>query len=145
MSKIKAICVSNKKGPKNLVDFADIIEDYGIKNDFHASSKSDRQISLLSYKHIEKIREKGLDIKFGDFGENIVFDNIDFDNVKIGGYFKIANKILLKITKIGKICKKPCIIQKKIGQCIMPQFGIFTKVIIGGGVKSEDSITYSER
>ena len=144
MSKIKAICISKNKGPKSLVDFAYIIDNYGIKDDFHASSESDKQISLLSYQHIESIKKQGIDVKFGDFGENMVFDGIDFNIIKIGGYFKIANKILLKITKIGKNCKKPCIIQKKIGKCIMPQFGIFTKVIIGGGIKIEDSIDYSE-
>ena len=144
MPKIKAICISNKKGPKNLVDFAYIIDNYGIRDDFHASSESDRQISLLSYKHIEDMKDYGLDIKFGNFGENIIFDDIDFNVIKIGGYFKIEDKILLKVTKIGKSCKKPCIIQKKVGKCIMPEFGIFTKVIIGGGIKIEDSIAYSE-
>jgi len=145
MPKIKAICISDKKGPKNLVNFADVIDNYGIKGDFHASSESDRQVSLLSYQHIEDMCNQGLvDIKFGDFGENIVFDDIDFNNIKIGSYFKIADKILLKITKIGKSCENPCIIQKKIGRCIMPQFGIFTRVITGGGIKIEDSINYSE-
>ena len=144
MPKIKAICVSDKKGPKSLVNSAYIIDNHGIKGDFHASSESDRQISLLSYQHIEYMQNQGFNIKFGDFGENIVFDGIDFYIIKIGAYFKIADKILLKITKIGKSCKNPCIIQKKIGKCIMPQFGIFAKVINGGGIKNEDSITYSE-
>ena len=38
MPKIKAICISDKKGPKNLVNFADVIDNYGIKGDFHDSS-----------------------------------------------------------------------------------------------------------
>lgn len=142
MSKIKAICISSIKGPKKLVNSANVIEGYGIENDFHAAYGSERQISLLSYQKIEEMRGYGIDIKFGDFGENIVFDDLDFETIKIGGYFLIANTILLKITKIGKDCKNPCIIQKKVGKCIMPEFGIFTTVVRGGEIKIEDSISY---
>ncbi|MHC9335890.1 MOSC domain-containing protein, partial [Clostridium perfringens] len=47
MSKVRAICISEKKGPAKVqVPKAECIEDFGIKGDAHAG-KWHRQVSLL--------------------------------------------------------------------------------------------------
>jgi len=45
------------------------------------------------------------------------------------------NCIVLEVSQIGKNCPKPCSIYYRIGSCIMPNFGIFCKVVKGGIIK----------
>ena len=74
MAKVVAICTSPKKGTvKNKVEEAILIEDFGIKDDAHAG-KWHRQVSLLELKKIDEFNRQGGNVKFGDFGENIVID-----------------------------------------------------------------------
>ena len=46
------------------------VEDWGIEQDAHAR-KWHRQVSLLSFEKIEAFREKGAEVDFGAFGENM--------------------------------------------------------------------------
>ena len=72
MGKVMAVCTSPEKGTqKENVHMAEVIEDFGIKDDAHAG-KWHRQISLLSYEKIEEFRQRGAEVEFGAFGENIV-------------------------------------------------------------------------
>ena len=45
-----------------------------------------------------------------------------------------------EVTQIGKECHSGCEIAKKVGKCIMPKEGIFTKIIKGGTIKKGDTI-----
>jgi MOSC domain-containing protein YiiM len=40
----------------------------------------------------------------------------------------------------GKKCHHDCEIKKKIGECVMPKEGIFTRVLRGGMVQTGDII-----
>ncbi|MDU1854493.1 MAG: MOSC domain-containing protein, partial [Clostridium baratii] len=76
MAKIVAICMSEKKGTAKVqVDLANFIEEFGIENDAHAG-KWHRQVSLLELKKIDEFNKQGGNVKFGDFGENLVIDGI---------------------------------------------------------------------
>lgn len=134
-SKIRAICVSEKRGtPKYPVKEADIIEDWGIAGDAHGG-KWHRQISLIS---AEKVREFA-DVEYGAFGENIVTEGIDLSALDTGTRL-IAGDVVLEITQIGKECHSHCEIYKRMGDCIMPREGVFARVIKGGHIKVGESI-----
>jgi len=138
--------MSEKKGIKKEVDSILLIENFGIQNDFHAKKDSDRQVSILTYeifnnKKIELVKNN-INISYGIFGENIILDNINFNDIKIGNKFIFDSGVELEIKIIGKDCKIPCIIQKKTGNCIMPEYGIFCRVIKGGIIKNGDSCYY---
>ena len=47
----------------------------------------------------------------------------------------------VRVTQIGKECHKGCAIQQKVGKCIMPTQGIFTKVIKEGTIHVGDTIS----
>ena len=47
---------------------------------------------------------------------------------------------LLSFDKIGKECHSGCAIFKKMGECIMPKQGVFTKVIHGGVIHPGDEL-----
>ncbi|WP_042272840.1 MOSC domain-containing protein [[Clostridium] dakarense] len=137
MNKLIAICTSEKKGTsKTMVEEANLIEDFGIENDAHAG-KWHRQVSLLALEKIEDFRNKGADVDFGAFGENLVVEGIELNKLPIGQKIKVG-ETELEVTQIGKKCHDKCAIYYQVGQCIMPSNGIFTKVLKGGKIKVGD-------
>ncbi|MGL5150230.1 MAG: MOSC domain-containing protein [Clostridium sp.] len=133
MSKVIAICTSKEKGTsKVMVDEVNIIEDFGIEGDAHAG-KWHRQISLLALEKIEDFRNKGANVDFGAFGENLVISGVELNKLPIGQQLQIGD-VLLEVTQIGKKCHDKCAIFYQVGQCIMPTNGIFAKVLKGGKV-----------
>mgnify|MGYP000261318855 FL=1 len=85
-----------------------------------------RQVSMLSFEKIEAFREKGADVDFGAFGENLVVEGVDLSKVPVGTKFQIGEAIL-ELTQIGKECHSHCAIYKVMGDCIMPREGVFTR------------------
>ena len=139
MGIVRAVCTSPAKGTqKTNVKSAEFIEDFGIKEDAHAG-KWHRQISLLSYEKIEAFRARGAEVADGAFGENLVVEGFDFKNLPVGTRFQ-CNEVILEMTQIGKECHSGCAIFKKMGECIMPKQGVFTKVLHGGVIHPGDEL-----
>lgn len=139
MGKVLAVCLSEKKGTqKKNVGQAMLIKDHGVEHDAHAGNWH-RQVSLLSYDKIKAFMERGADVKDGDFGENLVVEGIDFASLPIGTLFT-CNDVVLELTQIGKECHHGCQIFQKMGDCIMPREGVFTKVLAGGMIRVGDDL-----
>lgn len=139
MGKVLGICISEKRGTqKHEVQEANIVEGWGIEGDAHGGNWH-RQISLLSFEKIEAFRAKGADVDFGAFGENLIVEGYDLRTLPLGSKFRIGDA-LLELTQIGKECHSHCEIFKKMGECIMPANGIFTRVLHGGVMKEGDEI-----
>ncbi len=140
-AKVIAINVSKEKGvPKDAVESANFIEDFGIEGDAHAG-KWHRQVSLLGDESIQKIRDLGVvGLCTGRFAENITTEGIVLYELPVETRIQIGETIH-EVTQIGKECHKHCAVYQQVGDCVMPREGIFTKVIKGGIVKSGDSIT----
>ena len=140
MSKVLAICISKHKGTlKNEVSEANFIEEFGIEGDAHAG-KWHRQVSLLAFEKIDDFRNKGGNVDFGAFGENLVVDGIELHKLPVGQQLQVG-EVLLEVTQIGKECHDKCAIYYQVGECIMPKNGIFTIVLKGGKVKVGDQCT----
>lgn len=140
MGNVIAVCVSEQKGTqKKNVNSAVFVDDWGIENDAHAG-KWHRQVSLLSHDKVEDFRARGAEVKDGAFGENLVVSGIDFKALPIGTRFA-CNDVLLELTQIGKECHNGCEIFKKMGNCIMPREGVFSRVLHGGIISVGDALT----
>ena len=139
MGVLKGICVSKKRGTKKVeVAEAMLVENYGIEGDAHAGNWH-RQVSLLSLEKIEAFREKGAQVSFGDFGENLIIDGFDFRSLPVGTIFTIGDAVL-KMTQIGKECHTHCQIYQAMGECIMPREGVFAVVLKGGQIRNGDTV-----
>ena len=139
MGKVIAICTSPAKGTqKTRIEEGTFIEDFGLEGDAHAG-KWHRQVSLLSFDKIEDFRARGAEVEDGAFGENLVVQGIDFATLPIGTKFQ-CNDVVLELTQIGKECHSGCAIFKKMGECIMPKQGVFTKVLHGGVIHPGDEL-----
>lgn len=143
MGEIIAICISEKRGTqKKRIPEAEFVEDWGIKGDAHAG-KWHRQVSLLSHDKIEAFRARGAEVADGAFGENLVVEGFDFAKMAVGTRFR-CNDVILELTQIGKECHNGCEIFKKMGDCIMPREGVFTRVLHGGIVREGDELMVLE-
>ena len=139
MSRILAICISEKRGTqKHPVAEAEIRQGWGIEGDAHGGNWH-RQISLLSHEKIEEFREKGAKVDFGAFGENLIVEGVDFSSLPMGTRFRIG-QVMLELTQIGKECHSHCPIYHKMGDCIMPREGVFSRVLSGGRIKQGDEM-----
>lgn len=135
--KIEAICLSSRQGTqKSPVKEALLVENHGLQGDAHAGNWH-RQVSFLAAEDIEEMEEKGLKLQPGAFGENIVTRGIDWTKVACGGKIVIG-EVELEVTQLGKECHTPCAIYHAVGYCIMPERGVFARVLKGGKINVGD-------
>ncbi len=134
---VRAVCISEKRGTQKInIKTAKFLTDYGIENDAHAGNWH-RQVSLISYEKIEDFNAKGAQVEDGAFGENLIVEGIDFRILPVGTKLE-CNNVLLEITQIGKECHSHCQIYEKMGECIMPKEGVFSRVLQGGTINTGD-------
>ena len=139
MGTVRAVCLSAAKGTaKQDAGQAELVVQYGLKGDAHAGN-GHRQVSLLSLEKVQAFRAKGADVAYGDFGENIVAEGIDFARLPVGTKLR-CGEALLEISQIGKECHNRCAIFHRMGDCIMPREGVFAVVLQGGIVRAGDGI-----
>jgi MOSC domain-containing protein YiiM len=86
------------------------------------------------------MRALGLDVNPGDFAENLTTEEIDLISLPVGSRISVGKQIVLEITQIGKECHTGCAIYRQVGKCIMPEEGVFARVIRGGPVRTGDQI-----
>lgn len=141
MARIIAVCKSEKKGTKKQDVKEGLLKaEFGLVDDAHADCCTHRQVSLLAVESIDKMRALGLDVNPGDFAENLTTEGIDLVSLPIGTRIAVGKQIVLEVTQIGKECHAGCAIYQQVGKCIMPEEGVFAKVIRGGPVRAGDHI-----
>ncbi len=141
---ILAINISDRKGiQKKPVKHAVLVEDFGIEGDAHAG-KWHRQVSLLGDEDIDSMREKGIDLGYGDFAENITTRGINLSGLPVGTRIFMDDAVL-EITQIGKKCHHGCEISRIAGTCVMPEKGVFARVLKGGSITAGSRCFYENR
>ncbi len=140
-----SVNISRQKGTvKKPVDKI-VIGPGGIKGDAHAGLWH-RQVSILSQENIDSFSQQmNRKIVPGEFAENITISGIDTSGTKPMDRFRIG-QTELEVTQIGKKCHGDnCAIFREIGKCVMPQKGIFARVITNGTIKPADTITLQRK
>jgi len=138
---VLAVCIGNsRKIPKKQVASAILVKDFGMKGDVHAG-RDHKQVSLLSLVSLEKNRKEGYELNYGDLFENIDFQGIaDLHKYPLGTLIRIGKDVILSITQIGKDHDVDIIVRGQKVPSIMPEEGIFTRVVEGGTIQSGDTI-----
>ncbi len=137
---IVSLATSRKKGTTKVpVDEVHLIVDHGIEGDAHAGPWH-RQVSFLASESIEKARNQGLDVTFGNFAENFATRGIDWSNIPIGTRLGLGDSAEVEITQKGKVCHNKCAIYYMAGDCIMPREGVFARVLKGGHIRCGEPV-----
>lgn len=141
MATILAVCISQQKGvQKHPVEQISLQTDWGIVGDAHAGPWH-RQVSLLAQESVDNLQSKiSLQLKPGDFAENILTKGIVLYQLQPGTKLRIGTA-LAEVTQIGKTCHQDCAIRQTAGDCVMPREGIFVKILQPGTAKAGDEIT----
>jgi len=143
--KVLSVNVSTTKGtPKRPVDHA-LIDGNGIAGDAHAGPWH-RQVSILGWESIERFAAReGRTFAPGDFAENLTLSGIRTGQVMLLDRFRIGT-VELVVTQIGKSCHAAgCTVSQLVGRCVMPQEGIFCRVLSGGTVRAGDPVDHFPR
>jgi len=138
---IRAVCISAEKGTaKKDVGKGTLIAEHGIEGDSHTGTWH-RQVSMLAMESIRKVQELGLmEIKPGDFAENLAIEGLNFEDLTVGRRIKIGSSAIGEVTQIGKECHNECEIRRKLNDCIMTREGIFLRIHVGGPVQTGDPV-----
>ena len=143
MAAVAAVCISERKGTrKHTVPFIQVKKDHGIVGDAHAGSWH-RQISLLADESVDTMRGKGVELRPGDFAENILTRGIELNTLPVGTVLRVG-ETRLQVTQIGKECHNDCEIRRLVGTCVMPTKGIFAVVLDEGTIRPGDTISVEE-
>lgn len=139
-ARIKAVCVSEKKGEqKHPVEEIRLIPRHGIEGDAHAGDWH-RQVSLLGVESVDKVQARvSFPLLPGAFAENILTEGICLYRLPVGTKLRIGSAVC-EVTQIGKECHFDCAVRKAAGDCVMPREGIFVKVLDGGRAKAGDPV-----
>ena len=131
--------MSDREGTrKRDVGQAQLRHEWGIEGDAHAGPWH-RQVSLLAWESIQKMRDLGLTVGSGSFAENITTRGINLVELPVGMRLLLGGAEV-EVTQIGKICHERCAIYYQAGDCVMPREGIFVRVLRDGTVKVGDTI-----
>jgi MOSC domain-containing protein YiiM len=143
--KVVAVCRSEKTGTKKEPCGEGVfLEDYGLEKDAHAARGIARQVSLLAEGSIDKMRSLGLELKPGDFAENLTVGGMELFTLPVGTKLRVGGEVILEISQIGKACHKGCAIFQAVGACVMPKEGVFARVIRNGKIRTGDDIEIIE-
>ena len=169
---VLSVNISSRRGvAKKPVDGVMLRDDYGIEGDAHAGT-GERQVSLLAWESVEEqfelMEQKGVQcpkvneltsraggprpasdvghaISPGDYAENLTTRGVDLRGVKPGDVIRVGADVRLEVTRIGKECHEQCAVYERLGDCVMPREGVFSKVLAGGRVAPGDQVAVETR
>lgn len=100
MAQIKCVCINTK--PKTSAENVHSCPagKKGLEGDIHLGHET-RQVSLLPMEQVQDyFSKRGEPVRYGQFGENLVVEGLDWESLQIGGRLR-AGTVLLEITRIG--------------------------------------------
>jgi MOSC domain-containing protein YiiM len=132
------VCLSQRRSnPKVNVGRGLLRKGFGLEGDSHA--RTEKEVSLLAIESIDRFCQRtGILAKPGSFAENITTSGIDLISLPIGSPLRVG-PATLEVIQIGKD-PSPVHPYNFQGYSLLPEEGIFCKVIEGGEVKGGDRI-----
>ncbi len=138
--RISAVCRGAEKGKRKMAVPAGFLQrGMGLVGDAHAGT--DKEVSLLLKERVDELAGKtGFSFPAGAFAENLLVEGLKWEECVPHKPLKVGEAVL-KITQIGK---DPAFAHSYnyCGFSLLPQFGIFAKVIQSGGIKAGDEVEW---
>jgi MOSC domain-containing protein YiiM len=125
--------------PRPIVKELDILEGFGIRNDKFAGKDEDKSVMVVGMKAYDISKENGINLEFGSFGENILFD-FDPHSFKIGTVFKVG-EVELEITQACTICNHLAVFGKELPFLVKHHRGLYCRVLNDGKIEKDIKVT----
>jgi molybdopterin adenylyltransferase len=136
---VVAVSIGRRKGEKKTpVPSVELVLDHGMKGDAHAG-RGPRQVSLLARESIARMEARGLRVGPGSFAENVTVDGLDLAALRVGDRLRVGTAVV-EVSGIGKECHDRCAIFIQAGDCVMPQEGVFARVVRSGTAAPGDVV-----
>ena len=132
------LCPGYRK-PMQVVDHAEAIENQGLKNDKHALPDSSRQILLIEKEILDR-----LGLMPGQVKENITTIGIQLMDLRSKARLRVGSEVVLEVTKACSPCSRMDEIRPGLKLEIAGRRGVLTRVIKGGMIAKDDTITRGE-
>ena len=110
----------------------------GVLEDKFYGKEQQRSILLSSNDSYLLTQEQGIDLPYGELGENILMDFNPY-SLDIGTQLQIG-EVIIEITQACTICNHLSKIDKKLPKLLKTDRGIFAKTIKNGTIYVDDSI-----
>jgi MOSC domain-containing protein YiiM len=135
---VVGVCLSQRRAdPKHNAGKGYLKKGFGLLGDSHAGTE--KEVSLLAIESIHRLCKKtGICAGAGCFAENITTEGIDLISLPIGSQLRVG-PAKLEVIQIGKDPSLPHTYNFQ-GSTLLPEEGIFCKVIESGKVKVGDRI-----
>jgi len=140
--KVYSVRISSGKRVKRDSGKGYLRKNHGFVGDAH-SGPGKRQVSLFTKESLEELKRNGVKIGCAGFGENITVSGIMVADLTPGTKLAAGNSVL-KITRIGKTCGKPCRFYADGKRCALSALGVFAAVIKGGEIKTGDGVEVAD-
>jgi len=138
--RVVAVCRGAEKGKRKEAVVAGFFQQgVGLVGDAHAGT--DKEVSILLKERVDELAGKtGLSFPAGAFAENLLVEGLKWEECAPDRCLK-AGEAVLRITQIGK---DPALSHSYnyCGFSLLPQFGIFAKVMQSGAVKTGDGVEW---
>ena len=138
--RVVAVCRGAEKGKRKMAVPAGFLQKgMGLVGDAHAGT--DKEVSLLLKERVDELAGKtGFSLPAGVFAENLLVEGLKWEECVPNKSLKVGEAVL-KITQIGKDPALPHS-YNYCGFSLLPQFGIFAKVIQSGAVRTGDEVEW---
>ena len=138
VGKILKLFISIKGIEKRVERESLIVDKSGILEDKFYGKELQRSILLSSNDSYLLTKEQGINLSYGELGENILMDFNPY-SLDLGVQLKIG-EVTLEITQACTICNHLSKIDKKLPKLLKKDRGIFAKVIQNGTIYEDDAI-----
>lgn len=140
MALIKCVCIDTK--PKTSAENVHrcTAAKSGLAGDIHFGHAT-RQVSLLPMNQVQDyFSKRGEPIRYGQFGENLVVEGLDWDSLQKGDLLR-AGTVVLEITRIGAGGPKSAAYKGDKICAPMEQLYVFCKILEEGTLEENMEIT----
>ena len=138
VGKILKLFISIKGIEKRVERESLIVDKSGILEDKFYGKDLQRSILLSSNDSYLLTKEQGINLSYGELGENILMDFNPY-SLDLGVQLQIG-EVTLEITQACTICNHLSKIDKKLPKLLKKDRGIFAKVIHNGIIYEDDAI-----
>ncbi|MFK5882657.1 MAG: MOSC domain-containing protein [Sulfurospirillum sp.] len=124
--------------PRPRVEKLVLTEGYGIENDKFAGDELHKTVMIIGLKSYKMAKEKGIELKQGSYGENILFD-FDPHLLNISERLQIG-KSIIEITEKCTLCNHLSVFGTKLPKLIKNHRGLYCKIIKSGEITKAQAV-----